>query len=95
MPQHTRYIAGDFRVDGDAPRPGPGKHINVLFRVVHHQVDVQGQVEATVQSLHQRGAVAQVGHEMRIHDVHMDHVAPGLRHAAHIALHVQWVGRKN
>ena len=94
--QHRRHVARDFRMDGQHGRASVAEHADVLLRIVHHQMDVQGQIgELRMERRRQRGAEGEIRHEMGVHDIHMEPVRPGVHHALHVAAHVEGIGSQN
>ena len=70
-------------MDQNLVRAGFDKYGRVTVRVLDHQVNVQGHPGDLAKRRHHRRTKGEIGHEMPVHHVHMEHPAAGgfeLRH---------------
>src|SRR5215831_6766028 len=80
-PQQPDRLAGGFRVHGDVARAGLRVGGGPAVGIGDHQVAVKRQSGVLEQRLHHRQADGEVGHEVIVHDVHMQpvgHAGDGL-----------------
>ncbi len=69
---------------------GEGFQIGIAGR--DHQVHVERFPGVRPQGLHHVGTDADIGHEMAVHDVHMDPVGAGRIHRAHLFAELGEIG---
>ena len=84
-----------FLVHGNPVGAGRGKLGNELVRILDHQVAIERQLGHLAQGLHQRRSHGQVGHEMTVHDIHMDDCAAARGSVAHLVRQMGEVSRQN
>ena len=61
-----------------------GKLLQIKIRVRNHQMSFQGQARHGPQRLYYHRPHRNIGHEVSIHDIHMDPVSPGLLRLRHL-----------
>ena len=64
-------------MDGQQIGAGLGKVLDVAYRLVDHQMDVQEHIGTLTDGLDHRDPDGQVGHEAAVHDIHMEIVGAG------------------
>ena len=67
-------------VERDIVGPGLGERLHVPGRLADHQVGVEEQIAVLAELGDDRGADGDIGHEMAVHDVQMDHPDAGGSH---------------
>jgi hypothetical protein len=84
-----------FRVGRDDVGAGRREGFEIGVDRLDHQVDVEGFLRVRAKLLDDHGADGDVGHEMPVHDVDMDHVGAGLVHGADLFAETGKVRRQN
>jgi hypothetical protein len=77
---------------------GQCKSIDVPFWVLDHQVHVDerpGAVNQRLQGSDDQRTDGDVGHEMAVHDVHVQDARAGVEHRLHVVAEVREVGRED
>ena len=87
---------GSGGVEGDAGGAGLGEGLDPAQGVVDHEVAVEeGGGEALAQRLHHGGAERDVGHEMAVHDVHVQPVRAHVQHPLALCPELREIGTQD
>ena len=82
-------------MNDDRVGPAGGKVRHVAVGLDDHEVDLQGQAGDRAQSLDDRLAETEVGHEDPIHHVEVDAIGAGLLDGPHLVAQPQEIGRQD
>ena len=88
-------MAAGLVVDADPVGPGVGKGGDEFVGVLDHQVAVERQVGGFAQALDDRRPDGDVGHEMAVHDVHVDDGAAAALGSRNFLGQVRKIRRQN
>ena len=84
LSERRAYIMLALDVDREIVDTGVGKGLHEVLRMRDHQMRVEGDLGQCPDRLDDRRAHRQVGDEVAIHDVDVEHVRPGLGGFAHL-----------
>ena len=77
------HVRAGFRMHGDDVGAGVAEGLDVRIDRRNHQMHVERQLRVRADRLHHARADRDVGHEVAVHDIDMDHVGAGLLDRAH------------
>ena len=87
-------MAGGLKVHADHVHPRVDERFDEQVGVLDHEVGVKGQIGTAAELRHNRGAEGDVGDEMPVHDVEVDHVRPAPVHLGDLLAQATEIGGK-
>ena len=94
-PQGPVQMLTGFLVNGNLVGPGGDEDGRVLVRILDHQVHVQDRAGGLAERFDHRRSDGEIGHEMAVHHVHMEHAAAGRLERGNLLAQARKIGRKD